>query len=141
MEYINLKNGYTKNDIIKIVEIIKSGGILIVPTDTVYGIIADSMNEKAIKKIYDLKQRDISKPVNILVSNFDMIKNVTSKISEEEEKIIKRFFPGPITIILDRNEKIPSIVTAGLKTIGVRMPENKLLMDIIEFLRKTYCCN
>lgn len=134
MEYIDIKNGYTKEDIIKIADIIKSGEILILPTDTVYGIVSDSTNEDAVKKIYELKKREMSKPLNILVSNKEMIKRVVKEISKWEEKIINKFFPGSLTIIFQKNGIIPDIVTSGLNTVGVRMPNHKMLLELINYL-------
>ena len=132
MEYINLKDGYTKEDIDKTSKIIKNGKIAIIPTDTVYGIAADALNEEAVKKIYNLKRRDFSKPCSILVSDIDMIKQVTKSITQFEENIIKEFFPGALTIVLEKNSKIPNIVTANLDTIGVRIPDNKFLIELIK---------
>ncbi len=132
MEYINLKDGYTKEDIDKTSEIIKNGKIAIIPTDTVYGIAADALNEEAVKKIYRLKHRDLSKPCSILVSDIDMIKQVTKSIRQFEERIIKKFFPGALTIVLEKNEKIPNAVTANQDTVGVRIPDNKFLIELIK---------
>ncbi len=69
------------------------GGVAILPTDTVYGISADCMNEKAVERIYNIKQREFSKPCNILASDIKMIKSVTKEISKKEEEIIKKIFP------------------------------------------------
>lgn len=93
MKYIDIEEGYSKDDIRIVAEIIKNGGVAILPTDTVYGIVADAINEEAVKKIYEIKIREFSKPCNILVSNMNMIKEVTKGISKKEEKIIKNFFP------------------------------------------------
>lgn len=132
MEYINLKEDYTKEDIIKTSNIIKEGKIVILPTDTVYGIAVDALNEESVKRIYNLKHRDISKPCCILVSDIDMIKQFTKCITPLEEKIIGKFFPGALTIVLEKNNKIPSAVTANLDTIGVRIPDNKFLIELIK---------
>ena len=135
MEYINIeKSKYKKEDIEKVSNVIKNGGVVIIPTDTVYGLAADSLNKEAVARIYEIKHRDISKPCNILVSNIEMIRKVTSNISEKEERIIKKFFPGALTIILNKNEIIPNIVTANLDTIGVRMPNNKFMLEVIELI-------
>lgn len=75
------------------VEAIKEGKVVIIPTDTVYGIAADALNEEAVKKIYEFKNREMSKPCNILVSNIEMIKNVTKRISKKEEEIIRKYLP------------------------------------------------
>lgn len=142
MEYIKLENNnYKKEDLEKALEVIKNGGVVILPTDTVYGIAADALNEEAVARIYSLKNRKFSNPCNILVSDIDMIRKVTKGISSKEEKIINEFFPGALTIIFEKNEVIPNIVTANLDTIGVRMPKNKFLLDLIKTFRKTYCCN
>lgn len=132
MKYIKICKDYTKDDIISSAEIIKNGGVAIIPTDTVYGIAADAINEEAIKNIYELKNREYSKPMNILVSDIGMIKKVTKGISQKEEEIIKKYMPGAITIILKKNEVIPSIVTAGKETIGIRIPNNKYILELIE---------
>lgn len=140
MEYIKLEDNY-KKEIEKVAEIIKQGGVAIIPTDTVYGIAADSLNEEAVKKVYEIKKRKFTNPCNILVSNIEMIKNVTKSVSKEEEKIIKAYFPGALTIIFEKNDKIPNIVTANLDTIGIRMPDNKFLLELIEKIRHSNTCN
>lgn len=136
MEYVDIKNGYTKKEIKKISEIIKLGGIAILPTDTVYGIVADAENENAVKKIYEIKKREPANPVNILVSNKNMIKQVTKQITHNEEKIIDNFFPGALTIIFEKNEKISQTITANKNTVGIRMPDNKMLLDLITYIGK-----
>jgi len=141
MEYIDIKKGYTKKEIQQIAKIIKDGGIAILPTDTVYGIVADAGNEKAVKRIYEIKKRKPSNPVNILVSNRKMIKEVTKQITEREEKIIEKFFPGAITIICEKNKKVSDIITAKNSTVGIRMPDNKILLELIESIRKANSCN
>ena len=136
MEYINLKNEkWEKKSLDKIAKIIKNGGITIIPTDTVYGIATNAQNEEAVKKIYDLKKREPQKPMSILVSSIEMIEKVANEITEKEKKIMECFFPGAITIILKKNKSVPSIVTAGLDTIGVRMPDNKIVLELIEKIK------
>lgn len=141
MEYINIEKGYTKENLTEIAKTIKSGGIVVAPTDTVYGIVANALDEKAVSKIYEIKQRDISNPMNILVSNIKMIKKSVQKITKTEKKIIENFFPGPLTIVFKKKKIIPDIVTAGIDTVGVRMPENKFMLDLIENLRNTDSCD
>ncbi len=142
MEYIDIKSkNYLKKDLKKIAEIIRDSGCIIIPTDTVYGIAASALDENAVKKVFELKNRAFSKPINILVSNFEMIKEVTKNISLEEEKIMKKFFPGALTIVFEKNDKIPEIVTSGFNTVGIRMPKNKFLLDLINFLRSATCYN
>ena len=134
MKYIKLNEDEIEKRVKEAVEVIKMGGIIIAPTDTVYGIIADALNEKAVEKIYEIKKRKKTNPLSILVSNKDMLKKVVKKVSFEEEKIIDKFFPGAITLIFEKNEQIPDIVTSGLDTVGIRMPNDKFLLNVIELL-------
>ena len=134
MKYIKLNEDEMEKRAKEATEVIKMGGIIIAPTDTVYGIIADALNEKAVEKIYEIKKRKKSNPLSILVSNKDMLKKVVKKVSFEEEKIIDKFFPGAITLIFEKNEQIPDIVTSGLDTVGIRMPNDKFLLKAIELL-------
>lgn len=116
MEYIKLKY-ITEEKIEEVVNILKSGGVIITPTDTVYGIIADALNEDAVKKIYDLKNRKYSNPMSVVVSDLDMISKITKTVTDLEKRIIEKFLPGPLTIIFQKNETIPEIVTAGKNTV------------------------
>ena len=134
MKYIKLNEDEIERRVKETIEVIKMGGIIIAPTDTVYGLISDALNEKAVEKIYEIKKRKKSNPCSILVSNKDMLKKVVRKVSFEEEKIIDKFFPGAITLIFEKNEQIPDIVTSGLNTVGIRMPNDKFLLKVIELL-------
>lgn len=116
----------------KIVKEIKQGNLVIIPTDTVYGISADMTNERAIKKVYEAKNRDKSKPLILLVSNIDMLKKYTEKLNPLEEEIIKKYLPGKLTILLHKNNKVSDEITAGSNLVGIRIPDNKNLIQIID---------
>ena len=137
--YIDLKNGIEYDKIKIAAEKIKQGGIVIFPTDTVYGIGADSFNSNAVEKIYEAKERPKEKAISVLVSNLKMVDDLAIDISDEERKIMEKFFPGPLTIILKKSSKVSDLVTAGKDTIGVRMPENEIALRLIEEARKTAC--
>ena len=96
MEHIILNEENEEEAIKYTVSAIEKGRVVIIPTDTVYGIAVDALNEKAVKKIYELKKRKLSNPCNILVSNIEMIANVTKGISKKEEEIVKEFMPRGI---------------------------------------------
>lgn len=117
----------------EIVQIIIDGGVVIMPTDTIYGIIADATNETAIKRVYDIKKRDINKPMLMLVNGVDMLDKYVNKINDVERKIMDKFWPGPLTIIF-KKKGISDLLTGGLDTIGVRYPNNELLIDIMNEL-------
>lgn len=121
------------NDLIKI---LKDGGIACIPTDTVYGLVGDATNEKVIKNIYNLKQRENDKPLLILVSNIKMLKKYVNNISSLELDIINKFWPGPLTIIFKNKKNLSDTLTAGKNEIAIRMPNNKTLLELIDKLDK-----
>ena len=111
--------------------LIRKGEVVAFPTETVYGIGANGLDQNAIKKIYEAKQRPLNKPISLLVSNIDMIESVAKDITDIEYSIIKNFFPGPLTIILKKKEIVPDLLTAGSDTIGIRMPANDIALNLI----------
>jgi L-threonylcarbamoyladenylate synthase len=114
-------------------KIICNGGVILFPTETVYGLGANSFNSLAVKKLYEIKGRSFKNPINVLVKDLDMINKIAVNISELEYKLIQAFCPGPFTIILHKRDIIPSIVTAGSDFMGVRMPSGKIAQKILEY--------
>ena len=113
-------------------ELIKQGKIVVFPTETVYGIGTNGLDAGAVKKLYEIKQRPLNKPVTLLVSNMEMVEMLAKDITEIEYKIMKKFFPGPLTIILKKKEIVPDIVTAGGQTVGIRMPSGEIARKLVE---------
>lgn len=108
------------------VEYLKNDGVVVFPTETVYGIGANALHENAVNKIFKVKNRAADNPLIVHISNMDMLNHVAKNISDIERKLINAFFPGPFTIVLDKNDNVPYNVTSGLDTVGVRMPNNKV---------------
>ncbi len=131
-KYFDWKNNVDESELNKIKEILDNDGVIIFPTDTVYGIACNCFSEKAIKKVFDIKKRPENKPINVLSNNLDKIKLVSKNINEKEKFLINKYMPGALTIILDKNEKVSDILTAGLDTIGVRIPKNNISLRILE---------
>lgn len=127
-------NNIQNEEILEASNIIRDGGIVVFPTETVYGIGVDALNNSAIEKLYNIKKRPHKKPISVLVSDFEMVNKVAKEISEIEWKIIKNFFPGPLTIVLTKKESISDILTGGKETIGVRMPDNQIALKLIEYV-------
>ena len=125
------KSDYTKLN--KPADIIRNGGIVIFPTETVYGIGTNGLDENAIKKLYIAKQRPINKPISLLVNSIEMINQVSRHITKLEYALIKEFFPGPLTIILKKKDIVPDILTANSDTVGIRMPSNEIALKLIEY--------
>ncbi|MBR6572114.1 MAG: threonylcarbamoyl-AMP synthase [Clostridia bacterium] len=113
-------------------EIIKSGGVVAIPTETVYGLAANAYDEKAVNKIFIAKGRPQDNPLIVHTCNLGMTREIVEDFSEDAEKLAQNFWPGPLTIILKRSEKIPSSVSAGLDTVAVRMPSNEVARKLIE---------
>lgn len=130
---LNLKNSTDYQKLRYPAGIIKNGGIVVFPTETVYGIGTNGLDKDAVKRLYNIKKRPLNKPISLLVSDFEMIEKVVKDISELEYKIMKKFFPGPLTIILNKKDIVPDIVTSGGSTVGIRMPDEEITRKLIEY--------
>ena len=117
----------------KVVDILKSGGIVVYPTDTFYGIGCDIMNKRAIERIYQIKQRNKSKPFSFICSG---LKNIShyAKVSNYAYKTMKRLLPGPYTFILEGSKLVPKIMLTKRKTAGIRVPDNPICLALVKGL-------
>lgn len=132
-KYIDLKNDLDLEKLREPANIIRNGGIVIFPTETVYGIGTNGFNEESIRKIYEIKKRNFSKPISLLVSNMEMVEMVAEDISDLEYALMEKFWPGPFTIILKKKKIVPDILTANSDTVGVRMPNGIVAKKLIEY--------
>ena len=114
-----------KEELADCVQTLRKGGVIIFPTETVYGIGTNAYCEESVKKIYEVKQRPGEKPLSIMVGNAEEISKYAVISKEIEEKIIKNFMPGPLTIILKKKTGIFDYISSGKDTIGIRIPDNK----------------
>lgn len=115
----------------KLRTILENGGAVILPTETVYGLFAQALNEDAVNRVYQLKQRPRDKAMNLNVSNLNDIYFFSQNIPFFLEKLYNRFMPGPLTIILKANEKVPFWVNSGLDTVGFRLPNHEQTLRLI----------
>ncbi|MCS7138681.1 MAG: L-threonylcarbamoyladenylate synthase [Crenarchaeota archaeon] len=115
-------------------EVLKSGGLVAFPTETVYGLGADSFNEDAVLKIFKAKKRPPDNPVIVHISEMDMLKEVSTTIPKRVKKMIEDLWPGPLTIVVPRSKKVPASVSAGLDTVAVRMPAHNVALGLIKHL-------
>ena len=111
--------------------VIKKGGLVAFPTETVYGLGANALDPKAITGIFEAKERPLDDPLIVHVAEVKEVYELAENVPLEAEKLIKSFWPGPLTIILKKNEKIPDIVTTGLETVAIRMPSNPIAKELI----------
>ncbi len=121
-----------KKEIMEAAQIIKNGGIVLFPTETVYGIGANSLNDEAVKKIFIAKGRAQDNPLILHISDMDMLNKIAENITELEYKLMDAFWPGPFTIILNKKKNIANVATCFGDTVGVRMPSNKIAHDLIK---------
>ena len=121
---------YKQDEIEELVEILKNNGVISVPTDTVFGICAKINSKIAHDRLVEVKKRPINKAFPVMCANEEQIKSI-AVVNEREEKLIKAFMPGPITLVLKKNRKLPKYVTNGKDTIAVRMAATKQIEKLI----------
>jgi len=119
------------NQIKKAVDILKKGGIIAYPTDTVYGLGANIFNQKAVRKVFQLKGRNFNKALSVAVANFQMIENIVY-LSKENKEFIKKLLPGPLTLILPKKKIISNLITGRGELIGIRLPESEEAIKIVK---------
>ena len=124
------KNDY-KNSISRAAEILKKGGIVAIPTETVYGLAASAYDETAIKNVFSAKGRPQDNPLIVHIADIKMLEEIACDIPNTAKKCAERFWPGPFTMVLKRTGKIAPCVSAGLDTVAVRMPSDTVARDII----------
>jgi L-threonylcarbamoyladenylate synthase len=113
-------------------EFIRRGGLVAFPTETVYGLGADVFNAEAVAKIFAAKQRPNDNPLIAHVGNLEQIRLLAAEITPTAQKFIDAFFPSPLTLVLPKTERVPLVATAGLQTIGVRMPDHELAREFLK---------
>lgn len=107
------------------INVLADGGVVLYPTDTVYGLGANIFDKKAVRKVFDIKQRSYLKPLSILVGDVRAI-DLVAKTSLSQKQTINKYLPGPYTFILNKRKIVPRTITSGLKSVGVRVPDCEL---------------
>lgn len=129
---INFKETINQKELEEIGSTLRNGKLVIFPTETVYGIGANALDAKAVDDIFKAKGRANDNPLIVHVANFDMVHELTYEPTPIEKHLMDAFMPGPFTLILKKKKMIPDNVSAGLDTVGIRMPENDIARKIIE---------
>lgn len=115
-------------------EIVKRGGIVAFPTETVYGLGADAFNPFAVARVFEVKRRPYFDPLIVHVANDEDLKKLIIEIPSDARKLMERFWPGPLTVVLFKRDEVPDLVTAGLPTVAVRMPKHAMTLSLIELV-------
>ena len=120
-----------QENIAEAARIIREGGLVAVPTETVYGLAGNGLSEEAVAKIYEVKGRPAVKPLSLMVPDESAMERYCLEIPPQAHALARRFWPGPLTIVLKAKEDIPSIVLAGGKTVGLRCPDHPLTLELL----------
>ncbi len=122
-----------RRHILRVVEVLEEGNLVAYPTDSTYGIGCDLHNKRAIEKVYDLKRKDRKKPVSVICHDIASLSRY-AVISNTAYRILKKHLPGPYTFILPATPLVPKIMLTPRKTVGVRIPDNVIVQEIVETL-------
>lgn len=132
-EYVDLREGKDiKEGVKKAAEIIKRGGLVAFPTETVYGLGANGLDENAVPKIYEAKGRPSDNPLILHISKLDEIEDIVKEIPKSALILAEEFWPGPLTMVFKKSERVPYRTTGGLESVAIRMPSNKIARELIK---------
>ena len=115
----------------KIEKTLAAGGAVVLPTETVYGLFAQALNEEAVERVYELKRRPRDKALNLNVASLEESYNFSKNQPCYLDQLYQAFLPGPLTIILQANDRVPTWINSGVKTVGFRIPKHPVTLDLI----------
>ena len=118
--------------IAKAAQLLRSGELVALPTETVYGIAADARNGEAVKKIFVAKGRPQDNPLIVHICGMEMLNGIVSEVPERAKKLAAAFWPGPLTMVMPRGPEVSDVTCAGLDTVGVRMPSHPVVQQVIK---------
>ena len=118
-------------DLDRAADAIAAGELVVYPTETVYGLAADALDADAVERVFEVKGRDRSKPVSLAVPSVEAVTEYTEP-TERELAFIRKFLPGPVTVLVDRKTMVPDVLTAGSDRVGVRVPDHDLSLELAE---------
>ena len=126
----------TKKQITAAVAVLKKGGLVAFPTDTVFGLGALADNVEAIKRIYEVKQRPASQAMPLLLSSLDEVDSVAMEVSETARRLMRRFWPGGLTLVVKKAAWLPDVITAGGSSVAIRVPDHPVPLALIRQVGK-----
>jgi len=118
----------------EIINILQNGGVIAFVTDTVWGLGCLPNNENAVKKVYDIKHREAQKPLILMSNEIYNLLEYVKPIPKTGQLLIKKYFPGALTIVTEKSEKTPDYITSGMSTVGIRVPDNEVFKEICEII-------
>lgn len=133
---MEIVSGFEDSSIVKAAQLLRAGDVVAFPTETVYGLGADALNPYAVAKIFEAKSRPHFDPLIVHISEKDWVFRYAEDVPSDASKLMETFWPGPLTLILQKKSLIPDIVTAGLPTVGIRMPSHVVALRLINAFGK-----
>lgn len=118
----------------EIINVLTNGGVIAYVTDTVWGLGCLPNNESAVKKIYEIKKREVQKPLILMSNDIYPLLDYVKPISKIGQILIKKYFPGALTIVTDKSENTPDYITSSMPTVGIRVPDNEVFREICEII-------
>ena len=118
----------------EIINTLNNGGVIAYVTDTVWGLGCLPDNEKAVKRIYEIKKREAQKPLILMSNEVYNLLDYVKPIPKVGKQLIKKYFPGALTIVTDKSDKTPDYITSNMSTVGIRIPNNKVFKEICEII-------
>jgi L-threonylcarbamoyladenylate synthase len=118
----------------KAIELLRIGDVIGIPTETVYGLAGNALNIDAVAKIFQVKNRPTFDPLIIHTNSFERVKDYVTKIPEKAHQLVEQFIPGPLTLLLPKKNVIPDLVTSGLDSVAIRIPQHPLTLDLLQNL-------
>ncbi len=113
-------------------EVLRGGGVIVLPTETVYGLGADAFDPDAVRRVYAIKGRDFAKPLSLLVSDERMLREVVAAVPEVAQELMRRFWPGPLTLVFKASDAVPREALGGGETVGVRISSGPVVQRLLE---------
>jgi L-threonylcarbamoyladenylate synthase len=121
----------THKEIEKAAEIIRTGGLVVFPTETVYGLGANALDTAAVRKVYELKGRPAASPLIVHVASIEQARELAEEWPEDAQRLAREYWPGPLTLVVTKKRVIPDEVTAGLSTVGLRIPRHPVALELL----------
>lgn len=135
MSVISLTKENFKDTVTEAVRILKAGGIIAYPTESFYALGAMALNEKAIRKIFDLKNRPYGKPLPLIVDDMQTLLAVANEIPDQAKEMMNKFWPGPLTMIFKATKEVPQLITGDSKNVAVRIPGESIALQIAKLIK------
>ncbi len=134
MNFARVFSGNNPDNIKKAAELLREGGVVAFPTETVYGLGADAFNSKAVCRVFEIKKRPSFDPLIVHVCDKDSVQKLWKQVPPLAKQLMDTFWPGPLTLVLPKTDLVPDVVTSGLDTVAVRMPKHPVALKLIELL-------